>query len=275
MRRSPMPSPSFRRSAALPIWWLGYVFFVVYGSLVPLDYRPMPLDRAWALFQQTRMFDLGVESRADWIANGVLYVPLSFLGVRMLLARFPASATIPLHLLMGVFSIGLAVCVEFTQIFFPPRSVSLNDLLAESIGTVVGLILAAHHGAWFDRLLTELFGDRRRLARHLLEAYLIGYIAFSLFPYDVLLSAQELHQKIEGDTWGWLLASDPHGRILIALKLLAEVILTLPFGVYLRLRQAGPAAGLGRRSHWELHSAVSLNARSFSRQPASARAHRC
>ena len=58
---------------------LAYLAFVVYGSLVPLDFRPIPLDQAWLSFQQVPFLSLGVGSRADWVANGVLYVPLGFL----------------------------------------------------------------------------------------------------------------------------------------------------------------------------------------------------
>ena len=43
----------------------------------------------------------------------------------------------------GVFSLALALAVEFTQLFFPPRTVSLNDILAESAGAVIGLSLCA------------------------------------------------------------------------------------------------------------------------------------
>ena len=49
-----------------------YAAFVVYGSLVPLAYTPLPWAQAWETFKATPFLQLGVESRADWIANGVL-----------------------------------------------------------------------------------------------------------------------------------------------------------------------------------------------------------
>ena len=58
--------------------WLAWTAFIVYGSLLPFDFQPVPLDRAWALFRQAPFLVLGVESRADWIANGVLYAPVGF-----------------------------------------------------------------------------------------------------------------------------------------------------------------------------------------------------
>ena len=219
-------------------WWFLYVAFVVYGSLVPFDFHYVPLDQAWATFQQIRMFKLGVESRADWISNGVLYVPVGFLTAHLLIQKFSAARRAPLFFLAGLFSVALALGVEFAQIFFAPRTVSLNDLLAETVGIFIGLILAARYSGWFKTLLQAIFNNPRRLALRLVQAYLAGYIAFSLFPYDILLSGLEIEQKLRGNNWGWLLAGDLHGRIVIALKASSEIILTLPFGIFLGYRSA-------------------------------------
>lgn len=236
-----MQSPPPRHTLTLSIWF-GYVFFVVYGSLVPLDFRPLPLDQAWAIFQHIPMFKLGVESRADWISNGVLYVPVAFLSAHLLIQQFPAARRTPLFLLAGLFSGALAFGVEFTQLFFPPRTVSLNDLLAECVGSAIGLMLAAWYSDWFRILLHAVFSNPRRLTLRLVEAYLAGYVAFSLFPYDLLLSGAEFQQKLLGDNWGWLLAGDAHGTLLIALKAISEIVLTAPFGLLLGYRSTHRSA---------------------------------
>jgi hypothetical protein len=58
---------------AAALWLaLAYAVFVVYGSLVPLEFRALPLDEAWSRFQHMPFLDLGLGSRADWVANGVL-----------------------------------------------------------------------------------------------------------------------------------------------------------------------------------------------------------
>lgn len=237
-------NPSPPRHTLTTALWLGYLTFVVYGSLVPLDFRSVPLAQAWLIFQHTPMFRLGIESRADWIANGVLYVPVGFLTAHLLihgLGNKAMGAVLPRLFLAGVFSVTLALGVEFTQIFFPPRTVSLNDLLAECIGSLLGLLLAAKYSDWFKSLLHAIFDAPGRLVLHAVEAYLAGYIAFSLFPYDVLLNSAEIGQKIQGNDWGWLLANDTHGKLQSLLKLLPEAFLTLPFGLYLGF--------LGDRAH--------------------------
>lgn len=98
-------------------WWILYVAFVVYGSLVPFDFHYIPLGRAWATFQQIRMFKLGVESRADWISNGVLYIPVGFLTAYFLIQKFPSVRRDTLFFLAGLFSVALALGVEFTRYF--------------------------------------------------------------------------------------------------------------------------------------------------------------
>lgn len=216
--------------------WFGYLVFVIYGSLVPLDFKALPIEQAWANFQQVQILVLGVESRADWIANGVLYVPVGFLTAHLLIQTLAEARRLPLYFLSGLFSITLAFGVEFTQIFFPPRTVSLNDLLAESVGALIGLVLAARYSDWFKFSLLAMFSNHGHFALRLLGAYLVGYIAFSFFPYDIMLSGAEFEQKLSGDNWGWLIAGDSGTRIVTVLKSVSEMVLTLPFGLYLGYR---------------------------------------
>lgn len=52
--------------------WLvcaGYIAFVVYGSLVPLEFNGLGWSEAVDRFLSIRMYNLGVESRADWISG--------------------------------------------------------------------------------------------------------------------------------------------------------------------------------------------------------------
>ena len=99
-----------------------YTLFVVYGSMVPLRFVPLPLDQAWVAFQAIPFLKLGLTSRADWVANGVLYLPLGFLTAHWLLERHSAIAR-PVALgLAAVFPMALAVVVEFVQLYFPQPS---------------------------------------------------------------------------------------------------------------------------------------------------------
>jgi VanZ family protein len=234
---SPVPTPRATNPAAssralLP-WWLLYVAFVVYGSLVPLDFQPRPWAQALSMFRHIDLLNIGEQGRADWVANGVLYLPVGFFTLA-LLGRERALASRAFALLPALaFSFALAIGVEFVQLFFPPRTVSLNDIYAECIGSGLGALLALRWAARFQSLLATLLGNSERLAAHLLKAYAIAYLAFSLFPYDFLLSASEIGGKLRSDHWGWLVApASLQGPAVLALaKLVAEALAVVPLGI--------------------------------------------
>ena len=224
------PSPT----SSLPFFmWLGYVFFVVYGSLVPLQYKALPMADAWAAFQNMPYLQLGVESRADWVANGVLYVPVGFLTAYLLMRSFPRVPGIFLLGLAAAFSGALALAVEFTQLYFPPRTVSQNDIIAECIGSLIGLFFSAMLSKWFEALLHSLVNNAGRLKLVALDGFVFAYLAFALFPFDFLLSWPEVSAKIDSGNWGWMIAGSSRGPILLGLQLAAEAGLTVPFGLLL------------------------------------------
>ncbi len=54
--------------------------FVVYASLVPLIYVAKSFSETVAQFQRTPWLRLGIENRADWVANGLIMLPAGFLA---------------------------------------------------------------------------------------------------------------------------------------------------------------------------------------------------
>lgn len=226
--------------------WLlfGYLLFVVYGSLVPLEPRALTLDGALSMFGNIRLLDVGTQGRADWVANGVLYFPLGFLTANLLTRRSAARPTIFACLSAIVFGVAVALCVEFLQLYFPPRTVSLNDLFAESIGTLLGATFSLFGLSRFRTLLAVLFGDHERLNAVLLKAYLVLYFLLALFPFDFVVSWNELSAKIATGQIGLLLATasaDSPLRVLV--KLMAEIVATVPLGLFLASRLRSVSQG--------------------------------
>lgn len=214
-----------------------YLLFVIYGSLVPLDYQNLPWQQALDRFKHIRYLDLGIESRADWIANIVLYIPLAFLwssllsNVRSLGLRFLGTVLVLCLCLL------LAVGIEFCQLYFPPRTVSINDLIAESIGTAIGLLIAQIWGRQLLSLCHSLSLSHLLSVKALLKLYLLSYVLLSFFPYDFVTSFAELETKLEGGHDHIFIAFDAcrHEFVRCAVKFLVEIIVLLPAGglVYL------------------------------------------
>lgn len=234
------PSGAARAGSGWTQAWVAFATFVVYGSLVPLDFQNRPFAEAWAAFQAIPFLDLGVESRADWIANGVLYAPLGALGA-LALGRGRAQwgrSGIALTL-----ALLLAVGIEFAQLFFPPRTVSQNDLIAEGIGSLAGVVAAHSLGHWFERWRRALLLDLPRLLGLLLPTYAVAYLLYCFFPFDLLLTRQELADKLAGPNWGWLVAR-PEGFswLRLVLQAAAEAVLTVPLGMLLARRGQTSAA---------------------------------
>ena len=178
-RRSRQSKPEARKSHRVGFWWFAYVAFVIYGSLVPLQFTPLPWNDAWTTFQQIRLLNVGTGGRADWVANGVLYVPVGFLTAMLLSGQRRGAVRFAASLGAMVFVAALAVSIEFVQLAFPPRTVSLNDLLAELVGGGLGAILAGVASDRFRELWAAMTGAADRLLPRLLEGYALAFCAFS------------------------------------------------------------------------------------------------
>lgn len=213
--------------------WLLWTLFVVYGSLLPFDHNGTTFPQAIERFNNIPYLDLGIVSRADWVANILLYIPMSYLG--MALTRFTAAKRLPSPvsaLLVILVCLSIAVGVEFTQTFIAPRTVSQNDLIAESIGTGLGILIWFAAGAKLTRLWSHVWGHGAVAIRAAAVFYGLAYVVLSLFPFDFVLSGEELAWKLRQGNVGWFLVAGTCADLTQCLpKLIAEVLVILPLGV--------------------------------------------
>lgn len=211
-----------------------YSLFVIYGSLVPLEFNnALPFETAVSQFENIRLLHIGTEHRADWIANILLYIPLafgasaSFSGIKNPLLRTLISASI---LASGI---GLAFAIEFTQLFFPPRTVSINDLVAESIGTFVGILGWQFSGSYFSNLYRHLLHSSLFSAQAAIIFYVLIYSASCLFPFDFVTSMDELNAKLQigNDTFFLNTGNCRADSLRCGIKLSVEILAFLPLGI--------------------------------------------
>jgi VanZ family protein len=224
------------RSALL---WIAFAALVAYLSFVPFRYQPLEFDEALARFEKIPYLNLGAGSRADWVANILMFLPLGWLGAAFFVPRprrrFDLVAILP-SLALGA---AWAAAVEFGQLYFPNRTVSINDIVAEVIGTFLGACLWSAFGATSVDWWRTLLRGGRATANAALGAYLLAYLVLSFSPFDFVISADELAQKIQSDLNGWWMAPISCGRAPCSLKLAVEALAVVPFGWWLGMRQGG------------------------------------
>lgn len=232
----PAKSVGADRTNRAPLVWLllAYLLFVIYGSLVPLDFRPRPLAEAFAAFAAIPFLDLGIGSRADWVANLLLFVPLAFLTTQLVAGLRSPAARFLAHVLIVAGAAVLAIGIEFAQLFFPPRTVSQNDILAEGLGGLVGTLLGIALGplfrAWLDALWrSETSRDRSTL---LLHGYLALLLLFNVLPLDLTISPVELfHKWHEGKVVLVPFAKSPAALSDLIYQTVTDVAIWIPAGV--------------------------------------------
>ncbi|MBX9965073.1 MAG: VanZ family protein [Burkholderiales bacterium] len=209
---------------------------VAYGSLLPLDYQPVTLADALARFREIPYLRLGAYARADWIANIVLYIPLGYL-LRAALRTDSRIGSVAGDAATFALCALLAVGLEFIQQSFPPRTVSLNDLLAEGIGSAIGIAAWRLAGARFDALWARAAHPEAGRAAAALTLYLIAYLALSLYPYDFMVSPSEFEIRQALGRDAWFIDRENCGSLpLCMIRLGMEGLIAVPIGLWLRLR---------------------------------------
>jgi VanZ family protein len=218
--------------------WLTLAYFAlaVYGSLVPFHYRALPWDEAVARFAQVCQSPVQVKSRSDWAANVLLFLPLGFLLMASLCVDRRWSAGLIAALIVVPFCTLLSAAIEFSQLFFPPRVSSLNDVVAESLGGLMGTLTWLATGQrlthWARGVWTG-WGTRGMAAR-LLPGYLALLVLLNVLPLDLTISPVELYHKYREGRIVLVPFTTPHIGILEACaKQCWNVACFLPVGLLL------------------------------------------
>jgi len=126
------------------------------------------------------------------------------------------------------------LAVELSQIWFPLRFASKNDVAAESIGCAVGIV------AWLTvgRISTTWVRSRLRhvptlkLADRMLLAYAVGLVFYSLLPLDLSISPAKLWHKYREGQIQTIPFAAFDGTAEKWLDLAAGVLRFAPLGVF-------------------------------------------
>jgi VanZ family protein len=106
--------------------------------LLTLAYTLLVIPFADAIdkFQSIPFLQLGIQSRADWVANALLFIPLTYLwSISLPHGHYERGSLSSLAIiLLIIVSMIFSAMIEFFQLYFPQRTVSQNDIMAETIG---------------------------------------------------------------------------------------------------------------------------------------------
>lgn len=240
-RTQPSPKPR----SLLWLAALGYTAFVIYGSLVPLKFHALPWDVAMARFGAIPFLRLGIGSRADWVANLLLFIPLTYLWMGAMTGGNGRRRNLFATLALIPAATALSVGIEFTQLFFPQRTVSQNDIFAETLGGVIGVAAWWMTGRRFVDWLQTWQHDHARaaLAERLAWTYLAGVVVYNILPLDLTISLVEIFHKWR-DGMVVLIPFDklPHDPASAVYEIVTDALIWTPLALLWRLD--------GTRSAW-------------------------
>jgi VanZ family protein len=216
---------------------------LIYASLVPLKYTPVSWEETQTRWKSIEWLSLGIGNRADWIANALVVMPSAFLFSGTVDYRRKSRwSLILLGPVIFLFLAAIVLWIELVQVWFPPRTVSQNDIFAGWVGAAVGIGAWAIFGRWMAFALEYFVSLDSTLSRirWILGVLCLASIVYTVYPLDFVFSAEEFSEKVAT------------GRIrlgiafadFVGLENIKATILSfgklLPFGLWLGLSRRGP-----------------------------------
>ncbi len=193
-----MNSPTISRRGWFALALL-YALVVLYASTVVniMGVRPAGFDlvEGWRRFMSVRYIEHGSDQRADWTANLLMIMPLGFMLTGWLWPRERLFWRGPAALLALAIAIFYVLAVKFAQLWFP-RTVTINYIVAQSLGACAGVLLYALGYARLSASARNLrAGGRAALIIALSITSLVAF-AFTLVPFDLVLSGQDFAERL-------------------------------------------------------------------------------
>ena len=179
------------------------------------------------------------------MVNFLLMIPQGYLWLGALGAdrqgRYVAVLGMPL---VGVLLAGVIVGTEFTQFWFPRRTTSLNDILAQSIGACIGMACWLGFGLRATAWLRRFFSGYTTVSDwriSLLRLYAVGLLVYMVMPMDFVISPEELRHKFQRGGVVWVPFTSGFENVFVMLwQVVVDVILYIPIGVMMRVDWAVP-----------------------------------
>ena len=160
---------------------------LLYGCFVPFEFQSMPLRAAVERFGKVLSEPIEPKPNSDWLINLAMFMPFGFLWC----GGIGVDRSKAVQCLLLVASIPVLVvfssAIEFTQLYIPKRTSSVQDVAANTVGGTAGGVCWLLFGNAFTDTLRriEQFQGTRNIWRKLVPVYLFGMAVLHCTPFDV------------------------------------------------------------------------------------------
>ena len=214
-----------------------YAALVAHLLFIPYAFSPLPFQEALHRFAQIRWLDLGSDQNVALVSRALMWLPLGALLAAAIAPRRQRRIELPALLIGVVLGCSWAIAVSFAQLWFPGRTLSLNNLAAEICGVTVGALLWSAPGTNGLRWWRRLASGGRKSIEAALGGYVFVYLLASLTPLDFITSAAELQTKLDTNLYGFWLAPVGCGPSPCSLKFIAVAVASVPCGWWIAARR--------------------------------------
>ena len=229
--------PLSPKPASRTYGWLALVLlaFAIYVSVIPLDLRAVPLNLAGPVFWESITSPNQQLSRTNFLANVLLFVPIGFSLMGMVLAdrRRSAIGWVAAFTVSMVISISASAIAEFLQVFAPSRVPSGLDIAAQMIGALLGVVIWSIAGSRLTNWARAALAGREqdRLSR-LLSLYVAAWIFVNLAPFDITVDLGLLAERFRSGDIVVVPFDTSQGVARRTWDVFAGVISAVPLGVF-------------------------------------------
>jgi hypothetical protein len=212
---------------------------VAHLLFIPYAFAPLDTREAWDQFSALPWLKLGSDQNVALASRALMFAPLGLLLDAWISPRPRGGGALAAFAGATMAGGAIALGINFAQLWFPARTASFNNVVAELAGVTMGAlawaVLGAAALAWWRRL--RIGGSRSFDAA--LAGYVVAYLLLSLAPFDFVTSIEELSAKVRSDLYGLWLAPLTCGPAPCSLKFLAVVLAAVPCGWWLAGRFHG------------------------------------
>jgi len=216
---------------------LAYAALVAHLLFIPYAFSPLPFDETLRRFAHIPWLQLGSDQNVALASRGLMFVPLGLLLAALVAPQPRRWIVLPALLVAGMLGCLWAMGVNLAQLWFPSRTVSLNNLAAEFFGVIGGGLLWSTLGATGLRWWRQLASGGRVSLKAALSGYVVLYVVASLTPFDFITSSGEIAEKAASNLYGLWLAPVGCGPAPCELKFASVMLAAVPCGWWFAARQ--------------------------------------